>query len=389
MQEITKIHGRHHVTIITPELEYDFSINSKLSFIIGDSASGKTTLYELVNSYINSKNLDIEISSDLTPTLLTKADWDDKKYPDNKLVFIEEGGGFIQTLQFSEFVKYSNNYFVIIDRTDLKQLAFSYKNIYKISSVNNKYYLVPAYDFDYIINSNQCFTEVYTEDTNSGKEFFDFVLETGCKSTEGKDNIQSYILDFKSRKNEYPLFIMDGCGVGSCIQSIYLEVLESNSSILLIDSFEYLLLKADLFDGYKSNLKDIMSNLDEYYLPYCVDNFKPFITDKVYSKKELKQLKRENRSLDRVPPNIPLYCSLEEFYLKLLSDVSSGSNKLVFPDTDARINTTIHYSKDSINKFFLLPENIKRILSILPNDILRFLTVKQIDPNEDNTSFFS
>ena len=79
MQEITKIHGRHHVTIITPELEYDFSINSKLSSIIGDSASGKTTLYELVNSYINSKNLDIEISSDLTPTILTKADWDDKK----------------------------------------------------------------------------------------------------------------------------------------------------------------------------------------------------------------------------------------------------------------------------------------------------------------------
>ena len=53
-------------------------------------------------------------------------------------VFIDEGNSFVRSQDFAFEVKNSGNYFVIVTRDDLPNLAYSVAEIYGLS-VSNKY----------------------------------------------------------------------------------------------------------------------------------------------------------------------------------------------------------------------------------------------------------
>ena len=43
--------GKHHILVETSGLKYEFDIKRNITVIQGDSATGKTTLVELLNEY--------------------------------------------------------------------------------------------------------------------------------------------------------------------------------------------------------------------------------------------------------------------------------------------------------------------------------------------------
>lgn len=43
--------GKHHIVVESPRLKYEFTIKRNLTVIQGDSATGKTTLIELLRDY--------------------------------------------------------------------------------------------------------------------------------------------------------------------------------------------------------------------------------------------------------------------------------------------------------------------------------------------------
>ena len=45
--------GRHRVSVSTKRLRYDFEIRRNITIIRGDSASGKTTLVDMIREYVN------------------------------------------------------------------------------------------------------------------------------------------------------------------------------------------------------------------------------------------------------------------------------------------------------------------------------------------------
>ena len=45
--------GKHRVVVSTKRLKYDFEIRRNLTIIRGDSATGKTTLVEMIQDYVN------------------------------------------------------------------------------------------------------------------------------------------------------------------------------------------------------------------------------------------------------------------------------------------------------------------------------------------------
>ena len=45
--------GRHRVIVSTKRLRYDFEIRRNITIIRGDSASGKTTLVDMIREYVN------------------------------------------------------------------------------------------------------------------------------------------------------------------------------------------------------------------------------------------------------------------------------------------------------------------------------------------------
>ena len=45
--------GKHRVIVSTKRLKYDFEIRRNLTIIRGDSATGKTTLVDMIQEYVN------------------------------------------------------------------------------------------------------------------------------------------------------------------------------------------------------------------------------------------------------------------------------------------------------------------------------------------------
>lgn len=45
--------GKHRVVVSTKRLKYDFELRRNLTIIRGDSATGKTTLVDMIQDYVN------------------------------------------------------------------------------------------------------------------------------------------------------------------------------------------------------------------------------------------------------------------------------------------------------------------------------------------------
>ena len=45
--------GKYRVVVSTKRLKYDFEIRKNLTIIRGDSATGKTTLVDMIQEYVN------------------------------------------------------------------------------------------------------------------------------------------------------------------------------------------------------------------------------------------------------------------------------------------------------------------------------------------------
>ena len=68
--------GIHHIFIQNKRLRYDFDLRRNLTVIGGDSATGKTTLIEMIQDYIDYGNASgIELSSDKKCFVLQGATW--------------------------------------------------------------------------------------------------------------------------------------------------------------------------------------------------------------------------------------------------------------------------------------------------------------------------
>ena len=128
--------GKHLVTIKNNVLRYQFEIRRNITIIKADSATGKTTLIDMVREYFeNGEQSGVSLQCDKTCIVLEGRQW--KVLLENihdSIVFIDEGNLFITTDEFSSAVKKSDNYYVIVSREGLPNLPYSVDEIYGIKS---------------------------------------------------------------------------------------------------------------------------------------------------------------------------------------------------------------------------------------------------------------
>jgi hypothetical protein len=128
--------GKHLITIGNNVLRYKFEIRRNITIIKGDSATGKTTLVDMVREYYeNGKQSGIELQCDKTCVVLEGRRW--KVLLEDihdSIVFIDEGNSFITTDEFSSALKDSDNYYVIVTRESLPNLPYSVEEIYGIKN---------------------------------------------------------------------------------------------------------------------------------------------------------------------------------------------------------------------------------------------------------------
>ena len=312
--------GKYKVIVRNNKLHYEFEIKRNITIIQGDSATGKTTLINMLRQAENlGESSGVDVLSNVPCRILEGVSW--KLILQNTagtIFFIDEENAFINTEEFAAEVSGSDNYFVLITRENLYNLPYSVEEIYGLYASGRYQNTKKIYQHMYRIYSDiqelPIKPELFiVEDSNSGYEFFKAVSDERnleCESAGGKSNIFSKI---KNVKNREVCVIADGAAIGPEMNGLYeISHKKKNIHLYLPESFEWIVLKSGLIDD-----REIRKILETPEL---------FIDSKKYF-------------------------SWERFFTNLLIEKTK--------------NSYLQYRKSAINKTYLHSKNKEKILNCI------------------------
>ena len=312
--------GKYKVIVRNNKLHYEFEIKRNITIIQGDSATGKTTLINMLRQAENlGESSGVDVLSNVPCRILEGVSW--KLILQNTagtIFFIDEENAFINTEEFAAEVRGSDNYFVLITRENLYNLPYSVEEIYGLYASGRYQNTKKIYQQMYRIYSDiqeiPIKPELFiVEDSNSGYEFFKAISDEKnleCESAGGKSNIFSKI---KNVKNREVCVIADGAAIGPEMNGLYeISHKKKNIHLYLPESFEWIVLKSGLIDD-----REIRKILETPEL---------FIDSKKYF-------------------------SWERFFTNLLIEKTK--------------NSYLQYRKSAINKTYLHSKNKEKILNCI------------------------
>jgi len=317
--------GRYNIVVQNRRLQYKFTIERNITVLRGDSATGKTTLINMIASYQqNGEASGITVSCEKTCTVLTGLRWQENlALIHDSIVFIDEGDKFVLSEDFARAIRDSDNYYVIATRAPLTNLPYSVDEIYGIkNSSGNRYQGTKRL---YSKFYNLCDTKVdsiskpdlvIVEDSNAGWQFFsDFFsrYDIPCVSAHGKSNVYRKLL---SQDYSTALVIVDGAAFGSEIELVLSlkRLKDKKLMIYLPESFEWMILKSGILK--QGRIEEILERPYNY-----IESEKHF--------------------------------SWERFFTALLVEETKG--------------TYLQYDKTSLNRSYMNPKEQAAIVNVMPD----------------------
>lgn len=296
--------GKYSIEIYNNKLHYFLEVKRNITIIQGNSATGKTTLVNLVANYERlGTGSGITLICERDCVVLPVVMWQEYiKNASQKIIFVDENMPFLRSKEFAEAVNHSDNYFVIIYRDSLPALAYSIEEIYgiredresqKYANVKQVYesmYRIYNLDHEAVIRPDI----VVTEDANSGHEFFESLFKCECVSGEGKTKMHNAMIK-NSGGDKTVLGIVDGAAFGADIQKMMRSISSKKDKCVLFapESFEYLLLKSGVIPCDEKELNETYdyadSSLYESWEQFYTDKLHEYTqnTDHQYTKKNL------------------------------------------------------------------------------------------------------
>ena len=312
--------GKYSIEVYNNRVHYFLTVQRNITLIQGDSATGKTELIRMIQEHeANGRSSGITVVCEKNCTVLGPVDWELRLTAMNgQVVFIDETAGFIKSKRFAELVRGSDNYFVLVSRDGLSNLPYSVKEIYGLRNVsdtqryktyhhvyNEMYHL---YHLDTL--SVSTIGEVITEDSNSGYDCFSAIYPGRCISASGKSNVYDLIFE---NKNKALLVIVDGAAFGAEIGKVirYLETSDVECTVFAPESFEFLLLNADLIDVPKTILQETFLYADstqymsweEFYTDYLSEITRNTVYQ--YGKSKLPEIYKTSGTLKKIVMTLP------------------------------------------------------------------------------------
>lgn len=250
--------GKHRVVVQNKRIRYDFEVRRNLTVIRGDSATGKTTLVDMIREYFeNGSASAIELLCDKQCAVIEGRTWQVQlSTMQDSIIFIDEGNDFVTSREFASAIKDTDNYYVIVTREGISTLPYSVDEIYGIRNSGKYGTLKRTYQELFHLYERSDYQKsirprlVIAEDSNSGYEFFSHVCEVSkyaeCISAKGKSNVFSTLVKFRDQDT---LVIADGAAFGSEMEKIVRLMKDCpNINLYLPESFEWLILKAGVID---------------------------------------------------------------------------------------------------------------------------------------------
>lgn len=297
--------GKYSVLVQNNRLRYEFTISRNITIIRGDSATGKTTLLDLLNAYDrDGESSGVLVKCEVPCVVIGGQRWEENlQFIHNSIVFIDECNRFIKSEDFAVRVKESDNYFVIVTRDDLPNLPYSVKEIYGIQESGKYAGLKQVYNEFYCLYGeveNAAPAQeslVIAEDSNAGFDFFSSLCDgrVKCISANGKSNVFKAL---QKHREEKVLVIADGAAFGCEIEKVMQLIrIGRRIALYLPESFEWLILNAGIFDD--SELKDILNSPSEYVDSKEFFSWERFFTDLLVKKSHGTYLQYNKRSLNK------------------------------------------------------------------------------------------
>ncbi len=318
--------GKHTVRVSDNRVRYEFTIKRNITVIRGDSASGKTTLLEMLDNYVrlgyeSGISMECDVPVDTYMADDRRMDWRTRlEASEGSIVFIEEMNSFIRTREFAEYIAHSDSYYVLVTRWSLKNLSYSVEEIYKLTEkgrypkTKQIYNGLERYYSFHTDREIMNISKVITEDSGAGNQYFDLYCrekELFCESTDGNSNMIKAI-----RKSlQGMLCIADGAAFGSyideCIQ--YLRYARKDCVLWLPESFEYLILQSGIVKI--PDLGSILEEPSDYIDSKKYANWERFFTFLLveysketvfaYNKAELNEYYKSESSRNKIEKEIP------------------------------------------------------------------------------------
>jgi len=315
--------GKHALRIQSAYLRFDMEFIRNITIIQGDSATGKTTLVDMIQEYLlNGPDTGISLYCDCPCRVIAGNTWKEQLSSiEDSIVFIDEGNRFVASEDFAKIVRGSGNYYVIVTRESLDNLPYSVTEIYGIKSSGKYGSLEPVYHEMYRIYEqdelrmadSQTFL---IEDSNSGYDFFNDIAEEkgiNCRSANGAGNIFGLLQALKG----HITVIADGAAFGSQMGRVYrLMQRKSEIRLYLPESFEWIILSSGVLDD--NEIQKIIERPYEYI---------------------------DSRD----------YFSWEQYFTSLLLEKSRG--------------TWLQYTKEKLNPVYLKGKCRKQIIEALPKEL--------------------
>lgn len=234
-------------------LHFNISLQRRVSFIKGESATGKTSMYSLLDRKLRHKDDEVSLESNIDIILL---DFSNLSAKHSHVLYIIDDLDILPNHEFeslmNDMIK-DDLWFLIMSREEVDyklkaSIIFSSNCEYSLGVVNGIYTLTPLYTCNNTnITEYDC---ILVEDSKGGFEFFS-KLYSDCevRSTCGKNNVITCMDKAVEDGFENILVIFDTANFGSCFSEFYNKAITSNANIEFIsayDCFEELLLQTNL-----------------------------------------------------------------------------------------------------------------------------------------------
>ena len=310
--------GTYEVKVSNVNVSFTLELERNITILSGDSATGKTTLIEMLRDFEESgRSSGVTVHCKRPCRVLTNADWEYRLNGiRDSIVFLDEGNAFVKSEAFARAIQNSSNYYVIVTRESLYQLPYSVNAILKLKTTGRrgKTYVRAYPQYDHLadpVSEISRIQEIVTEDSNAGHEMFDHIAtknHISCISAQGKSNVFSQLVN---RTADRVLVIADGAAFGSELEKIYrlMEAQPNKITLYLPESFEWLGLKSGILG----------SQTPKEILEHPSDNIES-----------------------------SLYFSWEQYFTDLLIQLTH--------------DTVLHYSKNRLNPSYLQPANVAKVL---------------------------
>ena len=298
--------GLHKVIVQNNRLHYEFDIKRNITIIQGNSATGKTTLINMLRQAENlGADSGVDVSCDVPCRVLEGRNWKVILESISKsIIFIDEENTFINTEEFASAIQNSDNYYVLITRENLYNLPYSVEEIYGLHSSGKYQNTRKVYQQMYRIYSDENVLpikpeKIIVEDSNSGYDFFHSVSEDQdleCESAHGKTKI----FDLLQKADDRQICVIaDGAAIGAEMNRLYKQCqAKKNIHLYLPESFEWIILNSGLL---KENvIREILQAPEEYIESSAFFSWERYFTKLLIEQTEGTYLKYKKSRLNKV-----------------------------------------------------------------------------------------